>query len=161
MTTNDYELLRVTTSDYKWLQVTASQTASNYEWLQVITSDYETDYQWLQVTTIQRVTTSQAMIKMPQLGVKEYLLHRKYFKLLAYVWFETFELLHIFLHINSIMWDSLDMICIISKKTIIRNLFCSCCFEKKLTNWIFKIPIGTTQSQHSNSFSIIMLTWGK
>ena len=27
--------------------------------------------------------------------------------------------------------------------------FCSCCFEKKITNIIFKIPIGPAQSQHS------------
>ena len=34
-----------------------------------------------------------------------------------------------FLYIYSIMWDSMDIICIDLKETIIRNLFCSYCFE--------------------------------
>ena len=29
---------------------------------------------------------------------------------------------------------------------IIRNRFCSCCFEKNITDIIFKIPIGSAQS---------------
>ena len=77
------------------------------------------------------------------------------------------ELLNNFLHNYSIIWDSMDMICIVLKKTITRNLPCSCCFEKEITNWIFKIPIGSAQSQHStvektycktSCFSIIVLT---
>ena len=43
-----------------------------------------------------------------------------------------------------------DMICIVLKETIIRNLFCSCCFEKKkITDVIFKITIGPAQRNHS------------
>ena len=34
-----------------------------------------------------------------------------------------------FLYIYSIMIDSMDIICIVFKKTIIRNLFCSGCCE--------------------------------
>ena len=59
-----------TTSDYEWLLVTTTDYEPDYEWLQVTTSDYEPDYEWLQVTTSQRATTSQTMIKTPQLGVK-------------------------------------------------------------------------------------------
>ena len=60
MTASDYEGLRVTTTDYE----------PDYEWLQVTTSDCEPDYEWIQQTTSQRVTTSQAMTKMPQSGKK-------------------------------------------------------------------------------------------
>ena len=55
----------------------------------------------------------------------------------------------IFLCNYFIMGDSIDIICIVLKKTTIRNLFCSCCFEKKVTDIIFKISIGPAQSQHS------------
>ena len=56
--------------DYKWLRVTTTDYEPDYEWQQVTTSVYEPDYEWLQVTASQRVTASQTMIKMPQLGVK-------------------------------------------------------------------------------------------
>ena len=54
-----------------------------------------------------------------------------------------------FLYIYSIMWDSMDIICIALRKTIIRNLFCSCCFEQQITDIIFKIPFTPAESQHS------------
>ena len=59
-----------TASVYEWLQVTTNDYEPDYEWLQVTTSDYEPDYKWLQVTISQRVTTSQTIIKILQLGVK-------------------------------------------------------------------------------------------
>ena len=31
------------------------------------------------------------------------------------------------------MWDYMDMIVLFWKETIIRNLFCSCCFEENLS----------------------------
>ena len=58
----------------------------------------------------------------------------------------------------------MDMIVLFWKETIIRNLFCSCCFEENL---ISEMPIGPAQSQHSttekmhcktNLFSIAVLT---
>ena len=69
-----------------------------------------------------------------------------------------------------IMSDSMDMICIVLKKTIIRNHFCSCCFEKKITDIIFKIPIGPAQSSavslkkmyfKTSCLSITVLTLGR
>ena len=55
------------------------------------------------------------------------------------------------------------------KKTITRNCFCSCCFEKKITDIIFKIPIGPAESSivslkmhcKTSCFSIIVLTLGR
>ena len=75
-----------------------------------------------------------------------------------------------FLYNYFIMGDSMDIISIILKKAIICYLFCSCYFEKKITDIIFKIPIGPAQSQHSiiekthcktSFFSIIVLTLGR
>ena len=43
----------------------------------------------------------------------------------------------------------MDIICIALRKTIIRNLFCSCCFEQQITDIIFKIPFTPAESQHS------------
>ena len=72
-----------------------------------------------------------------------------------------------FLYNYFIMGDSMDIICIVLKETIIGNLFCSCCFENKATDITVKIPIGPAQSHHSiiekthcktSCFSIIVLT---
>ena len=60
----DYKWLRVTTSDSKWLRMTTSDYEPDYEWLQATARDYE------RLQARLRVTTSQTMIKMPQLWVK-------------------------------------------------------------------------------------------
>ena len=39
----------------------------------------------------------------------------------------------------------MDMICIVLNKTIMRKLS-NCCFEKKIIDWILKIPITPAQS---------------
>ena len=61
---------------------------------------------------------------------------------MAYVW-------NNFLYIYFIMLDSMDMICIVLKKTYYSQPLLQLLFWKKLTNWIFKRPIGPTQSQQS------------
>ena len=56
-------------------------------------------------------------------------------KLLPHIQFQTSEWFRTnFLYIYVIMWDSMDMICIVLKKTILGNFFRSCCSEKKITD---------------------------
>ena len=82
---------------------------------------------------------------------------------MTYVWSN-------FLYIYFIMLDSMDMICIVLKKNYYSQPLLQLLFWKKLTNWIFKKPIGPTQSSKVslkktrskiNYFSIIVLTWGE
>ena len=61
---------------------------------------------------------------------------------MAYVW-------NNFLYIYFIMLDSMDMICIVLKKNYYSQPLLQLLFSKKVTNWIFKRPIGPTQSQQS------------
>ena len=83
------------------------------------------------MTTSHWVTTSQTTIKMPQLGAKRILYFKESSLLASICMISDIWLFQKFSYIYYIMWDSMDMICIVLKK---------------LTNWIFKIPIGPAHS---------------
>ena len=66
------------------------------------------------------------------------------------------------------MWDS--MICVVLKKNYFMQPLLKLLLWKKITNWIFKKPIETAQSQHStientycktSCFNITALTLGR
>ena len=129
----DYKWLQVTTSDYKWLRTRIRVTTGDYKWVQVTTSDYEPEYELLQVTT------SQTKIKMPQLWMKRIF---SYKRILAYVWFQTSELLNNFLYDYSICETRQIWLISFWKKLLYAASFVAVAL-KKVTNIVFKTPCWT------------------